>query len=117
MDKETVNQARVEAEQAHTKLNLLRECYNKALVEYNEKSELFRKLDYELALEDGRLIKLPSATPGQRKMKKQPELSLDQLKAIATKLGFDLTEVDEVDEEESEEEMDEESIKAIMEDV
>ncbi|MBE3140252.1 MAG: hypothetical protein IMZ53_06685, partial [Thermoplasmata archaeon] len=46
-------------------------------------------LDYQLALTDGRLKKIPAQ--GEHKEKKQPELTLDQLKSIAETLGVNIT--------------------------
>jgi hypothetical protein len=107
MDKSTVDQARKEAEEAYTKVSLLKDAYWKAESDYIKKAARFRNFDYELAQTDGRLKKIPSST--QRKPQKQPELTIDQLKAIAMKLGFDLTTIEEPEEE------NEETIEAIME--
>ena len=107
MDKSTVDQARKEAEEAYTKVSLLKDAYWKAEADYEKKVSRFRNFDYELAQTDGRLKKLPSQ--GERKVKKQPELTLDQLKDIATKLGFDLTTISEPEED------NEEAIQAMME--
>jgi hypothetical protein len=89
--KQQVDTAREEAEHAYTKYHLLKEAFLKAEKEYLDKVKKFKKLDYELAEIDGRLKKIPSASSKERKMQKQPELSLDQLKAIAERLGFDLS--------------------------
>lgn len=105
--KEQVELLRKEAEVSYQKYSLLRDAYTKAESDYFKKSRRFQNLDHELALIDGRLKKIPSS--GERKEKKQPELTLDQLKAIAEKLGFDLTKVDEIVEN-REEEVDETSI-------
>lgn len=104
MDQETVCKAKKEAEEAWTKVALLKDAYYKAEKDYMEKVTRFRALDYELALIDGRLKKLPPAGKETKKTQKQPELTLEQLKAIATKLGFNLNEVEVVDEEEVEDE-------------
>jgi hypothetical protein len=109
VDQETVDRSRKEAEEAYIKLSLLKDAFWKAESDYMRKVSRFRNFDYELAQTDGRLKKIPSST--QRKEKKQPELTLDQLKSIALKLGFDLTQVDEA------EEQDEEITEAIMEDI
>ena len=108
MDKETVERAQKEAEEAYVKLSLLKDAYFKAESDYVKKSARFRNFDYELAQIDGRLKKV--APSGSKKTKKQPELTLDQLKSIAEKLGFNLNTIEEV-----EEEVDEEVIEAIME--
>ncbi len=100
--KEQVDVARKDAEQAWTKFSLLKEAFSKAESDYVRKVNHFHNIDHELALIDGRLKKIPSSG--------QPELTLDQLKSIAEKLGFDLTEVDETIEEREEEEVDETSI-------
>jgi len=108
MDKETVERAQKEAEEAYTKLSLLKDAYFKAEADYVKKCARFRNFDYELAQIDGRLKKVTPSTA--KKEKKQPELTLDQLKAIAQKLGFNLNNI-----EEPKEEVDEETIEAIME--
>ena len=108
MDKETVERARKDAEEAYVKLALLKDAYFKAESDYVKKSARFRNFDYELAQSDGRLKKLPSQ--GTKKVKKQPELSLEQLRSIAEKLGFNLNNI-----EEPEEEMDEESAEYLLE--
>jgi hypothetical protein len=100
MDKSTVDQAKKEAEEAYTKLALLKDAYFKAESDYIKKLSRFRNFDYELAQTDGRLKKIPAQ--GERKVKKQPELTLDQLKAIAENLGFDLTSINEPEEENEE---------------
>jgi hypothetical protein len=105
--KEQVDALQKEAEVAYQKLSLLKDAYYKAESEYIKKLNRFRELDHHLALIDGRLKKVPPG--GERKVKKQPELTLEQLKTIAEKLGFDLTSVDEPEEE------NEEVVEAIME--
>lgn len=102
MDKETVERAQREAEDAYTKLALLKEAYFKAESDYIKKVSRFRNFDYELAQTDGRLKKLKPQ--GERKEKKQPELTLEQLKSIAAKLGFNLNNIEEVEEEKTDEE-------------
>jgi crotonobetainyl-CoA:carnitine CoA-transferase CaiB-like acyl-CoA transferase len=106
--KEQVEAAKKEAGIAYQKYSLLKECFAKAEKEYFEKSQRFQALDHELALTDGRLIKLPSTASG-KKVTKQPELTIDQLKTIAEKLGFSLNEVDSLEEEETGEEVDDEA--------
>lgn len=88
MDKETVKRAQREAEEAYTKLALLKDAYWKAEADYVKKVSRFRNFDYELALVDGRLKKLPPQEG--KKEKKPPELTLDQLKSIAAKLGIQI---------------------------
>jgi len=96
--KEQVEEAKKAAGIAYTKYKLLSDAFRAAEREYFEKSKEFQKLDYDLAMTDGRLKKVQPGESGTRR-RKQPELTLDQLKAIAEKLGFDLNEVDRVDEE------------------
>jgi len=108
MDKETVDRAMKEAEEAYTKMSLLKDAYLKAEKDYLKKGARFRNFDYELAQTDGRLKKV--SPKGERKDKKQPELTLDQIKGIADKLGIKLTveteevieEVEELEEEDNE---------------
>ena len=89
MDKETVDRTRKEAEESWTKMSLLKDAYLKAESDYIKKLSRFKNFDYELAQTDGRLKKIPSST--QRKEKKQPELTLEQLKSIAATLGVNIT--------------------------
>jgi hypothetical protein len=86
MEKWKVDDARKEASEAYIKMSLLKDAALKAEADYLKKLNRFRSYDYELAQTDGRLKKLPPQ--GERKTKKQPELSLDQLRVIAEKLGF-----------------------------
>ncbi len=101
MDKSTVDQARKEAEEAYIKFSLLRDAFIKAETNYFKKLRRFKEVDYELALTDGRLKKIPAGEKG-RETKKQPELTLDQLKSIAAKLGVNIS-VEEHEEELGEE--------------
>lgn len=88
MDKETVDGLRTETERLYTKYHLLKDLAEKAEKEYLKKSAEFKKADYKLAEEDGRLKKIPASG---KKGKREPiELTLDQLKSIAEKLGIDL---------------------------
>ena len=105
--KARVEEAKKEAGTAYQKYSLLKDVYLKAEKEYFEKSRAFQALDYKLALEDGRLKKVPPSASGLRKTKK-PELTLDQLRAIAEKLGFDLSEIDKDEKAEEIEEVDDE---------
>jgi hypothetical protein len=107
VDKETVDIAQKEAEEAWIKLSILKDAYIKANNDYLKKASRFRNFDYELALTDGRLKKLPPQ--GTKKVKKQPELTIEQLRSIAEKLGFNLNNI-----EEPEEEMDEESVEDLL---
>jgi len=91
VDKPTVDQLRKEAEESWTKLSLLKDAFYKAESDYIKKLNKFKEADYELAKTDGRLKKLPPSESAKRKTQKQPELSLDQLKVIADKLGVKLT--------------------------
>jgi hypothetical protein len=101
VDKLTVDKAREEAERSYVKFSLLKDAYIKAESDYIKKVDHFKNLDYKLALEDGRLKKVPPSEGKERKTQKQPELTLDQLKAIAAKLGVNIS--IEEPEEESEE--------------
>jgi hypothetical protein len=96
VDKETVDRVRKEAEESWTKMSLLKDAYFKAESDYIKKLNRFRNFDYELAQTDGRLTKIPSRQ--ERKPKKQPELTLEQLKSIAATLGVNIT-VEEPEEE------------------
>ena len=111
LSKEGVQELRKEAELAYTKFHLLKEAYEKASVEYLKKSKNFQEADYQLALEDGRLKKLPAQ--GERKEKKQPELTIEQLRGIAAKLGI---KIPDADEDENEEEDDKLSENELIED-
>jgi hypothetical protein len=94
---EMVNRARKDADEAYVTYANLKEQFAVAESDYLKKCRRFRDFDYKLALTDGRLKKLPTA--GERKPKKQPELTLEQLKSIAAKLGVNIT-VDEPEENE-----------------
>ena len=91
MTKETVDQARKEAGDAYSRLQKLKPLYEAAERDYLNKSRVFQDLDYQLALTDGRLKKIPSPSDKVTKEKKQPELTLDQLKSIAATLGVNIT--------------------------
>jgi hypothetical protein len=67
-----------------------------AQADYLKKSRRYRSFDYELALTDGRLKKIPPG--GEKKEKKQLELTLGQLKSIAETLGVNIT-IEEPEEE------------------
>lgn len=96
MDKQLVYKAQKEAEDAWVHYRMMEDCTKKALSDYNAKLIVFRKLDKELAAEDGRLIKLPSAGEGKRKPQKPAELTLDQIKEIAKRLGVSVVEDEEI---------------------
>ena len=106
MDKETVDQARKGAEEAWTKFSLLKDAFLKAETDYVKKVNRFRNFDYELAQIDGRLKKIPPTQ--KREPKKQPELTLDQLKTIAAKLGVNISVEEPEEESEEMQEMEEE---------
>ena len=109
MDKETVDRTRKEAEKAWIKLSILKDAYFKAEAEYIKKLSRFRNFDYELALTDGRLKKIPAR--GERKQKKQPELTLEQIRYIANKLGVNISVENEEPETEEEMEVEEDEEK------
>ncbi len=89
MEKRQVDAARKEAEAAYLIYANLKATYKEAEKDWLKKSRRFKAFDYELAQTDGRLKKIPPG--GERKEKKQPELSLEQLKEIATRLGVGIT--------------------------
>ena len=89
VSKEYVEGLRKEAEVARSKYLLLNDACVKAEKEYLKTLQRFKDLDYQLALVDGRLKKLDSAS-SKKKEKKMPELSLDQIKSIANKLGINI---------------------------
>lgn len=102
-------EARELAEEAYLTYANLKASYQKAEQEWLKTSQTFRGLDYKLAELDGRLKKLAPSGGVERKTQKQPELTLEQLQAIAVKLGVSIT-IEEP------EENNEEVIAAIMED-
>lgn len=101
MNKETVDAARKEAEDSYLIYANLKATYQEAEQDWLKKSRRFRDFDYQLALVDGRLKKIPPASDKVRKEKKQPELTLEQLKSIAATLGVNITieEPEEISEE------------------
>jgi len=103
-----VDAARKEAEEAYVTYANLKAQMNIAEADWLKKSRRFKNLDYQLAEIDGRLKKIASADK-EKKPTKVPELTIDQLKSIADKLGFSIT-IEEPEEE------NEEVIAAIMED-
>ena len=105
---EQVNELRKEAEEAYLKYANLKETFTQAEQEWMKKSRRFKDFDYKLALTDGRLKKVPPG--GEKKVKKQPELTPEQLKSIAATLGVNITveepieesaEIEEINEEEA----------------
>jgi phage terminase Nu1 subunit (DNA packaging protein) len=96
MDQEIVNKARKEAEEAYLIYANLKETYHKAEQDWLKKSRRFKDFDYQLAQTDGRLKKI-SSNEKERKEKKLPELTLEQLQSIAEKLGVNIT-IDETEE-------------------
>lgn len=102
LKKETL-EARQKAGESYKRFLILQPLYQAAERDYLRKSKIFQDLDYQLALLDGRLKKIPSPSDREQKQKKQPELTLEQLKSIAEKLGFDLTTIEEPEEELNEE--------------
>ena len=85
---EQVNELRREAEKAYLIYANLKEQYLSAEKDWLKKSRRFRDADYKKALVDGRLRRIESVS---RKETKSPELSLEQIKAIADKLGINIT--------------------------
>ncbi len=104
--RQEVDKAQVEAQESWTKMNVLEVAYEIAAKDYVHKLNRFKDLDYKLALTDGRYKIVPPA--GERKEKKQPQLTLEQLKEIAAKLGFNLNETT------VEESLDEETIEDLI---
>ena len=97
MDKETVDKAKEMAGAAYKRLQCLKPLYEAAERDYAKKSQIFQDLDLELAQTDGRLKKIPPG--GRRAPRGMPELTLEQLKDIAAKLGVNIS-VEEPEEEE-----------------
>ena len=101
MDKETVERAKKESDEAYLIYSNLKAQYQEAEKDWLKKSRRFQDFDYQLALTDGRFKKLPPA--GECKQKKKPTLTLEQLQTIASKLGIsigvetDLSDKDTVD--------------------
>jgi hypothetical protein len=89
MTKEEVDKARKESEEAYIKYANIKAIYIDAEKDWLKKSRRFKDFDYQLALTDGRYKKLPPIA--ERKPKKQPELTLEQLQAIAAKLGVNIS--------------------------
>ena len=89
MNAETVNRCRKEADSAYIIYAEAKRIFIDAQADYLKKVRRFRNYDYELALTDGRLKKIPPSRV--QKETKQPELTLEQLKAIANKLGVNIS--------------------------
>lgn len=87
--KEQVLELRKACEEFYAKYHLLKEQFEEAEKEYFSRLERFKTADYQLALVDGRLKRLPPSI--ERKEKKQPELTMAQLTEIAEKLGIKVT--------------------------
>lgn len=96
MDKETVDKAKKESDEAYLIYSNMKEQYKAAEQDWLKKSRRFKDFDYQLALTDGRLKKLPPA--GECKQKKIPEFTLEQLRTIAERLGVNITVDEKVDE-------------------
>ena len=92
VDKLAVSQAREVADQAYRVYSDLQDKCQEAEKDYAEKRKRFQALDYQLALTDGRLKKIPS---GQRGKIESSALTLDQITAIAKTLGIEIGEDDE----------------------
>jgi len=111
MNQETVDRLEKEVGTAYKAFKIAEKVYREKELDYCKKSRRFMQADYELALTDGRLKKIPP------KVKKEPkpfEMSLNQIKAIADKLGINLTieqpeqiEVEIIPESEKKEDIDE----------
>ena len=102
MDKETVDRVKKEAEGAYEVYVKTKKAYEEAAETYLKLNRRFQAFDYELALTDGRLKVIKTATP---KEVKPATLSLLQLQSIAEALGIKLDpeQEDNYTEEESEE--------------
>jgi len=99
VNKETVDNYHKECEKAYQKMRIAKAIYEDALADYLKKSRRFRDLDYKLALTDGRLKKVEAK---QTKQSKPAELTLDQIKEIAQKLGINInSDESEVEEDEA----------------
>lgn len=94
VEKWQVDEARKIAEDAYLVYANLKAQYIQAEQDWMKKAQVFRKLDYRLAEIDGRLKKIVSKSP---QAKKVPELTIDQLKAIAEKLGISIPELDKIE--------------------
>jgi hypothetical protein len=92
MDKETVDCLRKESEEAYKVLVNAREVYKLAENTYQKKNDRYMKADYELALVDGRLKKLPAHIPGMKGAPKPINLTLEQIRGIAKVLGVSIDE-------------------------
>ncbi len=86
MDKETLDKARSERDEAYKVYSELKELYLEAEANWLMKKKVFEKYDYELALIDGRLKKLPA----KHKEEKPIVLTLDQIERIASALGVSI---------------------------
>lgn len=89
LSKEHVLELQKEAEASYIAYLTTKDAYDKASEEYLKKSRRFKEADYQLALVDGRLKKIPSV--GEKKEKKQPEITIEQLTEIAEKLGIQVS--------------------------
>jgi len=94
MDKLTVYKAQKEAEDAWAHCKATEAIAKNALEEYHKKLRVYRQVDTQLAEEDGRLKRLPPA--GERRKEQKPaELTLDQIRDIAQRLGIAITDESE----------------------
>lgn len=99
MNKETVDRCRKDAEAAYIVYHELEIRYLAAQVDYLKKRKRFQAFDYELALTDGRLKKIPE----HQRQKKKKELTLIDVQRIAEILGVNLTEEKEDESKEEDE--------------
>ena len=87
MDRETVDRYRKDAEAAYRKMSESKIIFNIDEADWLEKSQRFRQADYDLALTDGRLKVLPEKGAHRQRQVKSSDLTLEQIKAVAAKLG------------------------------
>jgi len=94
MDKEIVAQAKREAEEAYSIYINIKKDYLSAESDWVKKLEKFKKLDYQLALTDGRFKRYSFKEYKQKeyKQKEPPNLTLEQIQGILSKLGINLIE-------------------------
>lgn len=98
MDKETVERVRREAEVAYVELANLRAQVKIAEDKYLKVSRRFQDFDRQLAMVDGRFKKV-APNKSAKKKAQTVELSVDQIREIAAKLGIVVQETPKVNEE------------------
>ncbi len=84
--KEEVDETKKEVQTFYNAYLIIKVAHDRAYDKWIKSRAKFESLDYQLALTDGRFKVVPS--PEKRKEKKQPELTMEQIKEIAEKLGI-----------------------------